>query len=391
MGNRDFTFPIYLDHHSTTPLDPRVLNEMLPFFTKDFGNAASIDHLYGARASDAVENARKKIAKTISSRPEEIIFTSGATESNNLALIGVAERYKEKGDHIITCVTEHKAILDTCKYLEGTGKKITLLPVDKYGSVDLQTLREVITDRTILISIMMANNEIGTIAPMEQIGRIAHEKGIPFHTDAAQAVGRIPVDVEKMHIDLMSISAHKVYGPKGIGALYVRRRNPKVLLSPIIHGGGHERGIRSGTLNVPAIVGFGKALEIAHGEMEMETKRFHRWTDSMLRKFKENIKTVDLNGHPLKRLPHNLNVHFQGIESKAVIQSVGSELALSAGSACTSDLVEPSHVLVALGFGEDRAYSSLRFGLGRFNTDDEIEYAVQKISQTVKRLTKIRI
>jgi cysteine desulfurase len=308
-----------------------------------------------------------------------------------LALIGVAERYKEKGDHIITCVTEHKAILDTCKYLEGIGKKITFLPVDKYGNVDLQKLTETITDRTILISIMMANNEIGTIAPMEEIGRIAQEKGILFHTDAAQAVGHIPVDVEKMHIDLMSISAHKVYGPKGIGSLYVRRRNPKVLLSPIIHGGGHERGIRSGTLNVPAIVGFAKALEIARREMGIETKRFIRWTNNMLQEFKENFKTVDLNGHPIRRLPHNLNVYFQGIESKAVIQSVGSELALSAGSACTSDLVEPSHVLVALGFGEERAYSSLRFGLGRFNTDDEIEYAIQKISHTVKRLTKIRI
>lgn len=391
MDKKDLTFPIYLDHHATTPLDPRVLDEMLPYFTKDFGNPASMDHLYGARAADAVEKAREQIARTINSRPEEIIFTSGATESDNLALTGIAEKYKDKGDHIITCVTEHKAVLDTCKYLEKIGKKVTYLPVDQYGLVDLQKLKEAITDKTILISIMMANNEIGTIAPVEEIGRIAHDNNILFHTDGAQAVGHVPVDVENMHIDSMSISAHKTYGPKGIGVLYVRRRNPKVLLSPLMHGGGHERGMRSGTLNVPAIVGFGKALEIARKEMVSEERRFRRWVKQIFDEFQERTINVALNGHLIHRLPHNLNVFFEDVESKAIIQALSSNLAISSGSACTSDMIEPSHVLLALGLGEERAHRSIRIGLGRFNTEDEVKYATKRIADEVKRLQQVHV
>lgn len=391
MNNKDLTFPIYLDHHATTPLDPRVLEEMLPYFTKEFGNPASIDHFYGTKAAEAVEKSREQIARTISSRSEEIIFTSGATESDNLAIIGVAEKYKDKGDHIITCVTEHKAVLDTCKYLEKTGTKVTYLPVDQYGLVDLQKLKEAITDKTILISIMMANNEIGTMAPVTDIGKIAHEHNIFFHTDAAQAVGHIPIDVEDIDIDLMSISSHKVYGPKGIGALYVRRRNPKVLLSPVIHGGGHERGMRSGTLNVPAIVGFGAALDIARKEMGKEEARFRKWTGYILERFESEIHNVYLNGHPNLRLAHNLNVSLQGIESKALIQAVNPELAISAGSACTSDLVEPSHVLLALGLNDERVHNSIRIGLGRFNTETEVQYACTRLSQAAKKLRNVTV
>lgn len=384
-------FPIYMDCHATTPVDPRVLEVMLPYFTKDFGNSASTDHTYGSRASEAVESAREQVARTINSRPEEIIFTSGATESDNLALLGTAWQYAEKGDHVITCVTEHKAVLDTCRHLEKSEKKVTYIPVDRYGSIDIGKLEESITDRTILISVMAANNEIGTIAPIADIGKIAHKHGVLFHTDAAQAVGHIPVDVEQMNIDLMSISAHKTYGPKGIGALYVRRRNPKVKISPIIFGGGHERGMRSGTLNVPAIVGFGKALEIARREMEREKIQLGRWTKEMFAAFKEQLNNIELNGHPEYRLSHNLNIFFKGVESKALIQSVSSNLAISAGSACTTDLVEPSHVLIALGLGDERAYSSIRFGLGRFNTQEEIQYTIEAIPAAVKRLQRIHV
>lgn len=383
-------FPIYLDNHATTPLDPRVLKEMMPYFTQDFGNPASMDHVYGSRASAAIEKAREQIAKAINSRPEEIIFTSGATEADNLALKGVVEHYGNKGDHIITCVTEHKAILDTCKYLEKLGKQVTYLPVDQYGLVNVQKLKDSITERTILISIMFANNEIGTIAPIREIGRIAHQNDILFHTDAAQAIGHIPVDVEAMQIDLMSISAHKTYGPKGIGALYVRRRSPKVQPSPMIHGGGHERGMRSGTLNVPAIVGFGKALEIARKEMDEEAVQFLRWSRSIMDRLGESMTRWELNGHSSSRLAHNLNIYFTGIESKAIIQDIRSEIALSAGSACTSDLVEPSHVILALGAGLDKAHSSIRIGLGRFNTEEEIDYAASRIVKAVNRLQKVR-
>lgn len=383
-------FPIYLDNHATTPLDPRVLDSMIPYFIEHFGNPASMDHIYGANALDAVENARKEIAKTINARPEEIVFTSGATEADNLALQGIIKAYKDK-NHIITCSIEHKAILDTCKELEKQGIDVTYLPVDKYGIVDIDKLKESITDRTALISIMVANNEIGTIEPIKEIGKIAHEHNILFHTDAAQAVGHIPIDVQDMNIDLMSISAHKVYGPKGIGALYIRRRNPKVRLSPIIFGGGHERGLRSGTLNVPAIVGFGKALEIARKEMDKEARVFRKWTNRMLEEFKEKINGVELNGHPTKRLPHNLNVYFPNVENKALIQMVSNEIAISASSACTTNTVEPSHVILALGYSEERAHSSIRFGVGRFNTDEEIEYVIRRITEVVKRLLKLKL
>lgn len=383
--------PIYLDSHATTPVDPRVLDAMLPYFSDEFGNAASIDHAYGASAASAIEKAREKIAGLINAKPEDIIFTSGATEADNLAIFGAMEKYADKGNHVITCVTEHKAILDSCKRLEALGKKVTYLPVDKYGSINLTELEDSITESTVLISIMAANNEIGTLAPIAKIGEIAKKKGVLFHTDAVQAVGHIPIDVEEMNIDLMSISAHKFYGPKGVGALYVRGNNPRVRLTPIIFGGGHERGLRSGTLNVPAIVGFGKAAELAHKEMRNEEKRLRSWTAKMLDKFVENLEDVELNGHPTERLPHNLNVYFKGVESKAIIQALRSEIAVSAGSACTTANVEPSHVQLALGFDGERAHSSIRFGLGRFNSEEEIDYATASIISTVKHLRRIRV
>lgn len=385
----EIKFPIYLDHHATTPVDPRVLEEMLPYFTNHFGNASSLDHSYGYDASVAVEKAREQIANTINARHDEIIFTSGATESDNLALIGTMEKYKDKGNHLITCVTEHKAVLDTAQHLESLGKKITYLPVNEFGEIDLDLLKKSITDKTVMISIMAANNEIGTIADIEKIGKIAHDAGVIFHTDAAQAVGHIPIDVEKMNIDLMSISAHKVYGPKGIGSLYVRSRNPRVKPMSIMFGGGQERNIRSGTLNVPGIVGFGKALEIASKEMNDANKRFRSWTQEILHKF-ENIGGR-LNGHPVKRLAHNLNIYFNGVEGKAIINSVSGKIAISAGSACTTQLVEPSHVLLALGSNEERAHSSIRIGLGRFNTKQEIDFVTNEIISAVQHITKIKV
>lgn len=385
----ELKFPIYLDHHATTPVDPRVLEEMLPYFSEHFGNASSLDHSFGYNASVAVEKSREQIANTINARHEEIIFTSGATESDNLALIGTMERYKEKGDHLITCQTEHKAVLDTARHLESLGKKVTYLPVNEFGDIDLDLLKKSITDKTVMISIMAANNEIGTIAEIEKIGKIAHEAGVIFHTDAAQAVGHIPMDVEKMNIDLMSISAHKVYGPKGIGSLYIRSRNPRVKPDSIMFGGGQERNIRSGTLNVPGIVGFGKALEIARNEMSQENERFKKWTKEMFEMFAK--AGGQLNGHPTKRLSHNLNVYFKGIESKAIINSISKKVAISAGSACTTQLVEPSHVLLALGFDEERAHSSIRCGLGRFNTEDEIEFVKKEIINLVISLSKIKM
>jgi len=383
-------FPIYLDSQATTPLDPRVLEEMLPYFTERFGNASSIDHFYGSEASEAVENARKKIARCINAKPEDIIFTSGATESNNIAILGLVEKHADKGDHIITCVTEHKSVLGVCKHLEKMGKRVTYVPVDKFGVIDLKKLEEAICDKTILISVMTANNEIGTIAPIIEIGEIAKKYGVLFHTDAAQAAGHIPVDVEKFKVDLMSISAHKMYGPKGVGALYVRHTNLDAKPSPIIYGGGHEQGIRSGTLNVPGIVGFGKAFEIAVKEMIEEKKRFDRWREYMWEFFNEKGSPVELNGHPEKRLSHNLNVSFEGVENKALIRAVSSKLAISSGSACTTLNVEPSHVILALGFGPERAHTSIRIGFTRFNTEEEIEFATKIIVENVSKLRKIK-
>ena len=385
----EINYPIYLDYHATTPVDHRVKEAMDPYFSGHFGNASSLDHSYGYDASVAVQKSRETIANAIHAHIDEIIFTSGATESDNLALVGVMKKYKEKGNHLITCVTEHKAVLDTAKYLEKDGFKVTYLPVNEYGEIDLKELEASITDQTVLISIMAANNEIGTIADIEKIGKIAHDHDVLFHTDAAQAVGHIPIDVQKMNIDLMSFSSHKIHGPKGIGALFVRSLSPRVKLDSVIHGGGQERNIRSGTLNVPGIVGFAKAVEIAKKEMDAENEKYKKWTNSLLEKFSEI--GGKLNGHPEKRLAHNLNVRFDGIESKALINSVSKKLAISAGSACTTQVVEPSHVLLALGLNEDQSHQAIRIGCGRENTADEILITGEEICDAVESLKKIRI
>ena len=384
-------FPIYLDSQSTTPVDPRVLNEMMPYFSERFGNAASIDHSYGLEAADAVEEGRRKVARCLNSHPDAIIFTSGATESNNLAIIGTLAKNENKGDHIITCMTEHKSVLDTCKHLEAIGKHVTYVPVDGFGRIDLEKLEEAIQERTVLISVMIANNEVGTIGPVEEIGEIARRHGVLFHTDAAQAAGHILVDVEKIRADLVSVSAHKMYGPKGIGALYVRQGNLAAKPLPLTFGGGHERGVRSGTLNVPSIVGFGRAFEIALKEMGDEEKRYAKWVRQMLEILQDKAKPAEQNGHPTMRLSHNLNVSFGQVENKALIHTVNSKLAISSGSACTTLNVEPSHVILAMGLGLERAHSAVRFGLDRFNTEEEIEFATEFVVEAVKRLRKIRL
>jgi cysteine desulfurase len=378
-------FPIYLDNHATTPMDPRVLQEMLPYFSDVFGNAASRSHEYGWRAEEAVEKARERVAALIGASAKEIIFTSGATESDNLALLGVAEMYKDKGNHIITTSVEHKAILDSCKYLEKHGADITYLPVDQYGMVSVDDVRKAITEKTILISIMHANNEIGTVQPIREIGKIAKEKGVLFHSDAAQGAGKVPLDVEADGLDLVSMSAHKMYGPKGIGALYVRRKNPRVRLAEQIHGGGHERGMRSGTLNVPSIVGFGKAAELSRELLSEESAQLTALRNRMLKEITAAVPQVFLNGHPTQRLPGNLNLSFAFIEGESMIMGM-KELAVSSGSACTSASLEPSYVLKAIGVGEDLAHTSIRFGLGRFTTEAEVKYAIEKVIETAKRL-----
>ena len=378
---------IYLDHHATTPLDPRVLDAMMPYLTVKFGNASSVDHPYGYDASAAVESARGSIARAISARHDEIIFTSGATESDNMALMGTMARYADKGDHLITCATEHKAVLDTAAHLEACGKRVTYLGVDVQGRIDLGELQDSITDKTVMISIMAANNEIGTIADIAGIGKIAHDHNVIFHTDAAQAAGHMQLDVGRMDIDLMSMSAHKMYGPKGVGALYVRGIKPRVRPDPILYGGGQERKMRSGTLNVPGIVGFGRAMDIAVKEMDSENSRFAKWGALMLGAF-EGAGGV-LNGPRDGCLTHNLNVCFPGVESKAIINSVSQKVAISAGSACTADMVEPSYVILALGHGEDRAHSSIRIGMGRFNTEEEISSCTGLITDLVPALRNI--
>jgi cysteine desulfurase len=377
--------PIYLDNHATTPVDPRVLEAMLPYFTEKFGNAASRNHSFGWTAEEAVENGRAQVAKLINATPKEIIFTSGATESNNLAIKGVAEMYREKGNHIITQVTEHKAVLDTCKRLEKYGYEVTYLPVAKDGRIDLDDLRRAITPKTILISIMYANNEIGVIQPIEEIGKIAKEKGVFFHTDAVQAAGKVPVDVQKENVDLLSISAHKLYGPKGVGALYVRRRNPRVQLASIIDGGGHERGMRSGTLNVPGIVGLGKAVELAQAEMPEESARLRSLRDYLKDGLFSKLDEIFINGSMTHRLPHNINISFAYVEGESMLMGI-NDVAVSSGSACTSATLEPSYVLKALGVGEDLAHTSIRFGLGRFNTKEEVDYVVKRVVEVVSRL-----
>jgi cysteine desulfurase len=380
--------PIFMDNHSTTPMDPRVLEVMVPYFLEKFGNAASRNHSFGWEAEEASEKARQQIARLIHADPKEIIFTSGATESNNLALKGVAEIYREKGDHVITCMTEHRSVLDTAKRLEKMGLKVTYLPVDKYGMVSPDDVRNAITDKTILISIMLANNEIGTIHPVAEIGKIAKEKGVLFHCDATQGVGKIPVDVQGMGVDLMAFTAHKLYGPKGVGALYIRKKAPRVRLAPMIDGGGHERGMRSGTLPVPLIAGFGKACEICQEAMPEESKRLAALRDKLQDGILKNFDEVYLNGHPTQRLPHNLNVSFAYVEGESVLMGL-KEIALSSGSACTSASLEPSYVMRALGVGSDLAHSSIRFGLGRFNNEEEVDYVITRTIETIKRLREM--
>lgn len=377
--------PIYLDNHATTPVDPRVLEAMLPYFRENFGNAASRNHSFGWVAEEAVENARKQIAELVGANPREIVFTSGATESNNLAIKGVAEMYAERGNHLITAATEHKAVLDTMKRLEKHGYRVTYLPVRQDGLIDLDMLREAITDKTILISIMYANNEIGVLQPIREIGKIAKERGVLFHSDATQAVGKIPVNVLEDHIDLMSLSAHKMYGPKGVGALYVRRKNPRVQVTAQMDGGGHERGMRSGTLNVPGIVGFGKAAELCKQEMPEESKRLRYLRDKLKDKLLSELDEVYINGSMEHRLPHNLNMSFAYVEGESLLMGM-NDVAVSSGSACTSATLEPSYVLKALGAGDDLAHSSIRFGIGRFNTEEEIDYTAEKVVQVVRKL-----
>ncbi|RYZ66954.1 MAG: IscS subfamily cysteine desulfurase [Proteobacteria bacterium] len=381
--------PIFMDYHSTTPTDPRVVEAMLPYFTEKFGNAASRNHPFGWAAEEAVDIARERIAALIGAQSEkEIVFTSGATESNNLAIKGVAEFYKDKGNHIITTVIEHKAVLDTCKRLEGEGFEVTYLGVDKDGLVSLDELRAAITDKTILVSIMLANNEIGTVQPMEEIGKITRERGVLLHSDAVQGIGKVEFDVQKMNVDLASMTAHKMYGPKGVGALYVRRSKPRVRISAQMDGGGHERGNRSGTLNIPGIVGFGMAAKIMKEEGPAESIRMVALRDRLHKKLLANLDEIYLNGSGAHRLPGNLNVSFAFVEGEAMMMAI-KDVAVSSGSACTSASLEPSYVLRALGVGDELAHSSIRFGLGRFNTEDEVDYVADLVIQKVKKLRDI--
>ncbi|BAZ17074.1 aromatic amino acid beta-eliminating lyase/threonine aldolase [Calothrix sp. NIES-4071] len=380
--------PIYLDNHATTPVDKRVVDAMIPYFTEHFGNPSSINHQYGWEAEAAVKKTRDTLAKAINASPEEIIFTSGATEANNLAIKGVAEAYFQKGQHIITLATEHNAVLDPCKYLETLGFEITILPVQKDGLINLDELEKAIRPETILVSIMAANNEIGVIQPLAEIGKICRAHDIIFHTDAAQAIGKIPLDVQISQIDLMSLTAHKIYGPKGIGALYVRRRNPRVKLAAQQHGGGHERGMRSGTLYTPQIVGFGKAVEIALAELEQENRRLTQLRNKLWERLSK-IKGIHLNGHPTQRLAGNLNISIERVDGAALLLGLQSIMAVSSGSACSSTTTAPSHVLTALGHSEKLAYASIRFGIGRFNTAEEIDTVAQQVILTVQSLQRM--
>ncbi|MFB6306681.1 MAG: cysteine desulfurase family protein [Flavobacteriales bacterium] len=379
---------IYLDHHATTPVDERVFEEMKPYFMDEFGNAASNDHDAGRRAKQAVDNSRQQIAELINAEKDDVIFTSGATESNNISLLGVARAYEDEGNHIVTTNVEHNAVLDPCEKLEEDGFDVTYLPVNEDGLIEPKQVVQAIRDDTILVSVMTANNEIGTLMPIDEIGSITSEHGVVFHTDAAQATGYIPLDVEEMNIDLMSMSAHKMYGPKGIGALYVRRVNPRIDLEPIIYGGGHERGLRSGTLNVPSIVGFGKAAEITSNNLKERSLELQEMRDWFWEEVQERLDEVELNGHPEKRLPHNLNIFIRGVEAQSLIVKL-DDIALSTGSACTSAKVEPSHVLMALGFGEKRAHQSIRFGLGKNNTKEELKKALGRLDESITRLSKL--
>jgi cysteine desulfurase len=387
-NGKNVKLPIYMDNHATTPMDPRVLEEMLPYFMEKFGNAASRNHSFGWVAEEGVETARERIAKLVGATTKEIIFTSGATESDNLAIKGVAEMYREKGNHIITAVTEHKAVLDTCKRLEKYGYRVTYLPVQKDGLIDLDDLKRALDDKTILVTIMYANNEIGVLQPVVEIGKLCHERGVIFHTDATQAVGKVPVDVIKQNIDLASISGHKMYGPKGVGALYVRRKNPRVQISAIIDGGGHERGMRSGTLNVPGIVGLGKACALAQEDMPQESCRLAGLRNRLRDRIMGKLDEVYINGSMDHRLPGNLNISFAYVEGESLLMGI-NDIAVSSGSACTSATLEPSYVLKALGTGDDLAHSSIRFGIGRFNTEAEVDYVADRVIETVDRLREL--
>jgi cysteine desulfurase len=380
--------PIYLDYAATCPVDPRVVDIMVPFFSKAYGNAASRTHAFGWEAEEAVENARAEIAKTINADAKEVTFTSGATESDNLALKGVAEFYAEKGNHVITVSTEHKAILDSAKHLERQGCDVTYLGVDADGIISLDELRAAITDKTILVSVMFANNETGVIQPIEEIGKICHEHKVLFHTDGVQAFGKVPIDVQTQNIDLMSLSAHKIYGPKGVGALYVRRRRPRVRLSPQVHGGGHERGNRSGTLNVPAIVGFGEAARLAREGMVGEAGRIYDLREYLRARFTDEVDHVRLNGSLEHRLPGTLNMSFEYIEGESLLMGL-KDIAVSSGSACTSASLEPSYVLRAMGLNDELAHSSLRITIGRFTTKEEVDYVADRIKDVVSRLREM--
>ncbi len=386
--SKDVKLPIYMDNHATTRTDPRVLAEMLPYFTEHYGNAASRNHEFGWVAEQGVEQARERIAKLIGATTKEIIFTSGATESDNLAIKGVAEMYKEKGNHIITQSTEHKAVLDTCKRLEKHGFRVTYLPVQKDGRIDLDDLKRAMDDKTILVTIMAANNEIGALQPIREIGALCHERGVLFHTDAVQAIGKVPFHVIQDNVDIASITAHKLYGPKGVGALYVRRKNPRVQLVAQIDGGGHERGMRSGTLNVPGIVGLGAACAIATAEMSEEMKKLAGLRDRLRDAIMGKLDECYINGSWEHRLPGNLNISFAYVEGESLLMGI-NDIAVSSGSACTSATLEPSYVLKALGAGDDLAHSSIRFGLGRFNTEAEVDYVAQRVVDTVKRLREL--
>lgn len=380
--------PIYLDHNATTPCDPRVVDAMVPYFTNNFGNAASRNHPFGWEAEAAVDNAREQVAKLIGADPKEIIFTSGATEADNLAIKGVFEMYASKGNHIITCNIEHKAVLDTCKHVEKEGGEVTYLKVKPDGLIDLQELEAAIKPTTILIALMYANNEIGTVMPMKEISVIAKKHGVLVFSDATQAVGKIPVDVNTDGIDLLAMTAHKMYGPKGIGALYVRRKNPRVKVTAQMDGGGHERGMRSGTLNVPGIVGFGKACELAMLEMDQDAKKLSKLRDKLETELLK-LEEAYLNGSKLYRLPHVSNISFKHVEGEGLLMGFNKDIALSSGSACTSASLEPSYVLKALGLGDDLAHSSLRFGLGRFTTEEQIDYTIEAVSKTVLKLREM--
>jgi len=377
--------PIYMDNNATTPVDPRVLEAMMPYFQGKFGNAASRNHAFGWEAEEGVEQAREQVARCIGASAKEIIWTSGATESNNIAIKGVAQMYRDKGNHIITQVIEHKAVIDPCKYLEQNGFEVTILPVDKQGMVHPEQIREAMTDKTILVSIMHGNNEVGTINPIGEIGALCKERGVLFHTDACQTFAKLPIDVEAMGVDLLSCSGHKIYGPKGVGALYVRRKRPRVRCEPVIHGGGHERGMRSGTLNVPGIVGMGKAAELCFENRAEEIKSISALRDRLKAGLFERLGDIFLNGHPTQRIPNNLNISFLYVEGESMMMGI-HDVAVSSGSACTSASLEPSYVLKALGLGDDLAHSSLRFSLGRFNTVEEVDYVIERVSATVEKL-----